>query len=197
MASISADCKRNDITMNKKKIFTYIILFFLFYSNQLFAEKINILDANFFFDEKYLLMDTKAHFVLHEDIIKALDGNISIPFSLEVKLSKERFFFLKVKTHYKSFRFSLAKYALGDQYIVTDKQNGIKVSFPTLDRAQKHLENRQADIIAEKKSIEIGKPHEIAVRWRLIKSELPIPMLLPVLFTSEWNLNSGWKSFQI
>ena len=97
----------------------------------------------------------------------------------------------------KKFNFTLAKYALGDQYTVTDQHSGATISFPTLKKAKQYIENRQRLIIWIKQSVVVQKPTEVAIRWRLMRSDLPIPMLLTTLFSSEWNLDSGWNFYRI
>ena len=183
--------------MNKKKILAFAVLFFSLYASQSLAKKVRILDLKIFYDDQFLVASTKANINLNESIVEALDSNILIPFRIEVKLTRNRFLLFKRKTELKSFNFTLAKYALGDQYLVTDQQARTTVSFPTLEKAKQHLENRQRLIITEKKSVAIQKPTEAAIRWRLIRSDLPIPMLLPTLFSSKWNLDSGWNFYRI
>ncbi len=183
--------------MNKNKVFTLTILFFSLYSSQSLAKQIRILDFKIFYDEKFLVINTKASLDLNESIVEALNSNILIPFRIEVKLIKNRFFLFKKEMQSKNFDFILAKYALGDQYIVLNKQTGTTISFPTLDKAKEHFENRQRLIISEKQSVVNQKPTEIAVRWRLLKNDLPIPMLLPTLFSTKWNLDSGWNFYRI
>ena len=183
--------------MNKKKILALTVLFFSLYASQSLAEKVQILNLKIFYDAQFLVMSTKANLNLNENIVEALDSNILIPFRIEVKLTRNGFFRFKRKIQLKTFNFTLAKYALGDQYVVTDQQSGTTISFPTLEKAKQHLENRQRLIIAEKKSLVIQKPTEVAIRWRLMRSGLPIPMLLPTLFSSQWNLDSGWNFYRI
>ena len=183
--------------MNRKKILPLTVLFFSLYASQSLAENVRILNLKIFYDAQFLVMSTKADLNLNESIVGALDSNILIPFRIEVKLTRNGFFRFKRKIQLKTFNFTLAKYALGDQYVVTDQQNGTTISFPTLEKAKQHLENRQRLIIAEKKSLVTQKPTEVAIRWRLMRSDLPIPMLLPTLFSSQWNLDSGWNFYRI
>ena len=183
--------------MNKKKILALAISFFSLYASQSLAQKVQILDLRIFYDAQFLVLSTKANLNLNESIVEALDSNILIPFRIEIKLTKNGFFGFRRKTQLKSFNFTLAKYALGNQYVVTDQQSRTTISFSTLEKAKQHLENRQRLVITEKKSLIIQKPTEVAIRWRLMRSGLPIPMLLPTLFSSQWKLDSGWTFYQI
>lgn len=183
--------------MDRKKILALAVLFFSLYANQSIAKQVRILDLKIFYDEQFLVVSTKANLNLNEEIVEALDSNILIPFRIEVKLTRNRFFLFRGKTQLKSFNFTLAKYALGDQYVVTDQQTRSTISFPTLEKAKRHLENRHRLIVIEKKYLRFQKPTEVAIRWRLMRSDLPIPMLLPTLFSSKWNLDSGWNFYRI
>ena len=183
--------------MYKKKVLALTVSFFSLYASQSLAEKVQILDLKLFYDAQLLVVSTKANLSLNESIVEALDSNILIPFRIEVKLTRNGFFGFRRKTQLKSFNFTLAKYALGDQYVVTDQQTRTTISFSTLEKAKQHLENRQRLVITEKNSLVIQKPTEIAIRWRLMRSGLPIPMLLPTLFSSQWKLDSGWTFYQI
>ena len=183
--------------MNKKKILALAVSFFSLYASQSLAQKVQILDLKIFYDAQFLVLSTKANLNLNESIVEALDSNILIPFRIEIKLTKNGFFGFRRKTQLKSFNFTLAKYALGNQYVVADQQSRTTISFSTLEKAKQHLENRQRLVITEKKSLIIQKPTEVAIRWRLVRSGLPIPMLLPTLFSSQWKLDSGWTFYQI
>ena len=183
--------------MKTKKTLVLAVLFFSLYAGQSLAKHVRILDLKIFYNDQFLVVSTKANLNLNESIVEALDSNILIPFRIEVKLIRDRFLLFKQEMELKTFNFTLAKYALGDQYVVTDQQNRTTISFPTLDKAKQHLENRQRLIITEKESVANHKPTEIAIRWRLMRSDLPIPMLLPTLFSSKWNLDSGWNFYRI
>ncbi len=183
--------------MNKNKILALAVSFFSLYASQSLAQKVQILDLKIFYDAQFLVLSTKANLNLNESIVEALDSNILIPFRIEIKLTKNGFFGFRRKTQLKSFNFTLAKYALGNQYVVADQQSRTTISFSTLEKAKQHLENRQRLVITDKKSLMIQKPTEVAIRWRLMRSGLPIPMLLPTLFSSQWKLDSGWTFYQI
>ena len=122
--------------MNKKNIFILTVLFFSLYSSQSVAKHVRILDLKIFNDDQFLMISTKANLNLNKSIVDALDSNISIPFRIEVKLRRNRFFLFKQEMTLKKFNITLAKYALGDQYTVTDQHSGTTISFPSLKKAK-------------------------------------------------------------
>ena len=74
--------------MNKKNIFILTVLFFSLYSSQSVAKHVRILDLKIFNDDQFLMVSTKANLNLNKSIVDALDSNISIPFRIEVRLTK-------------------------------------------------------------------------------------------------------------
>ncbi|MEC9248921.1 MAG: DUF4390 domain-containing protein, partial [Pseudomonadota bacterium] len=81
---------------------------------------------------------------------------------------------------------------LGERYVITEKKHNLQRSFLTLDKALEYLGNRQRIRLSNERRSLSQDVTNLAVRWKLVKSELPTPMALAALLSSDWTLNSRW-----
>ena len=153
---------------------------------------IAVTEAIVFSENGYLILNSKAKLKLTDAVIEALDSNISITFDFEVVLRKKSIGGWKRRLFSETFRFDLYKYTLGERYVITQKKNNIQVSFLTLDKALEYLGNRQQIRLLADRKPSSQDVTDIAVRWKLVKSELPIPMALTALLSPDWTLSSRW-----
>ena len=169
-----------------------ILILLLLFNPVCLSGSIAVTEATVFRENGYLTLNSKTELKLTESVIEALDSNISITFDFEVVLRKESFGLWQRKLFSETFRFDLYKYTLGERYVIIEKKNNLQISFLTLDKALEYLGNRQ-----QIRLLNEGRPlsqdmADLAVRWKLVKSELPTPMALTALLSSDWTLNSRW-----
>ena len=169
-----------------------ILILLLLFNSVSLSSSIAVTEATVFLENGYLTLNSKAELKLTDAVIEALDSNISITFDFEVVLRKESFGFWQRRLFSETFRFDLYKYTLGERYVITEKKHNLQRSFLTLDKALEYLGNRQRiRLSTERRSLSQDVTH-LGVRWKLVKSELPTPMALPALLSSDWALNSRW-----
>ena len=163
------------------------------------SDSIQIVETTIFREGVNLMLNSKAELKLTDAIIEALESNILITFDFKMGFKKYKNRLFERSRISKTLRFELVKYALGKQYVVTDLNNKSKVSFLTLEAALNHLGDRRRIPILKLDSGDDRSLMEVAQQWTLVKTELPTPMVLPALFSSDWDLESKWyvRSFPL
>lgn len=169
-----------------------ILILLLLFNSVSLSSSIAVTEATVFLENGYLTLNSKAELKLTDAVIEALDSNISITFDFEVVLRKESFGFWQRRLFSETFRFDLYKYTLGERYVITEKKHNLQRSFLTLDKALEYLGNRQRIRLSTERRSLSQDVTNLGVRWKLVKSELPTPMALPALLSSDWALNSRW-----
>ena len=133
---------------------------------------------------------------LTQEVEDAIDGGISLTFECEFA-QVERFLFLRWPEQIKLHRFVVTRHALSNRYLV--HQNGYWAPriFSSKSESLNFIANQSMDLFlkyhTEDESLGEGS-HEM--RLRLSKTELPAPLRLSAFITKEWDLDSGWKTWE-
>ncbi len=96
----------------------------------------------------------------------------------------------------KDYDYTIAYNALTQQYVVNTHHNQKYENFPTLSLALSYIsepKNLNLQVIDRKDN----RPYRAGVRLKLDINALPTPLRVPAYLSSDWNLDTGWKYWEL
>jgi len=132
---------------------------------------------------------------LSEDVQAAIDSGVSLTFENEFAHS-ENFFFIHWRTNLLKYRFVVTRHALSNSYLVQESNKVEPNIFSSTRESMAFISETALSHFSKYRSQPSHSTSDHKMRLRLSKTKLPGPIRLTAFITSDWDLNSGWTSWQ-
>lgn len=139
--------------------------------------------------------ETGLRIELSEKVEEAIDGGIALTFESEFA-HIERFLFISWPEQIKQHRFIVTRHALSNRYLVHYESSIAPSMFRSKRETMSFIINKTLDLFKQYHNQDTHniEPHQM--RLRLSITELPGPLRLSAFINKEWDLDSGWKTWQ-
>jgi len=128
---------------------------------------------------------------LSSDVEAAIDNGVPLTFVCEYAMLKKRFF-VNWKAHYNRHDFVVTHHALTDSYLVSSQPGAAPRIFRSITETMGFVAQQAKNIFSTYNSADT--PYQMRVR--LSKTELPSPIRFNAFIATDWDLNTGWNSWQ-
>lgn len=136
---------------------------------------------------------------LSEDVQAAIDSGVTLTFESHFAHAKHLIFF-DWHTEFASHEFEVTRHTLSNRYLVYESDKVEPHIFSSTRETMSYI--CQASLssfsnhIAKHQAQQHHLPSKYKMRLRLSKTKLPGPMRLTAFIASDWDLDSGWTSWQ-
>lgn len=158
------------------------------------AEGVDIRHAQLESNDDGYRLAASFSFELNRGLEDALIRGIPLYFTIDVSLTRPRWYWFDENTLNAAQTIRLAYNVLTRQYHV-GVAGGLQQSFPTLDDALALVRRPSRWLVTDKGTLKPGETYQAAVRMRLDIALLPKPFQVNALNNSDWRLSSDWKTF--
>lgn len=128
---------------------------------------------------------------LSEDVQEAINHGVSLTFIAEFA-QHQKWLFLTWQDVQKEHRFVVTHHALSNRYMVQRNTQSKPYLFRSLGGAMDFITMQSLSLLDRYSDTQ----HSYSLRVSLSKYELPGPMRLNAFISSDWNLDTGWISWQ-
>lgn len=138
--------------------------------------------------DKVLNVSPKLSFETTKQIKEAIDNGIRIQLIAKAQVYIPHQWWFDETLENKKLTLEVFYFTLGKLYVVKDKETGEQQGFNDYEQVWKDFEK----IIQLKFNLHKNTNAWVKLRIMLDKSALPTVMQLPVLFNSDWEINTPW-----
>lgn len=138
-------------------------------------------------DDK-LNVSPRLSFETSEQIKEAIDNGIRIQLIAKAQVFTPYQWWFDETIENKKTTLEVFYFTLGKLYVVKDKETGEQLGFNDYEQLWKDFEK----IIQFEFNLPENKKASVKLRIMLDKNALPTVMQLPVLFNSNWDINTPW-----
>jgi len=128
---------------------------------------------------------------LSDNVEEAIHNGIPLTFICEYAIPEERLL-VRWKRRYASHQFLVTHHALTNSYLVTNRPEAAPKIFRSVNEAMGFVAQQAQTFFRRYHSQKSG----YHMRVRLSKTELPSPIRFNAFIAKDWDLNTGWKSWQ-
>lgn len=132
---------------------------------------------------------------LSEDVQAAIDSGVSLTFENEFAYSKD-LFLIQWHTKFAQHDFVVTRHTLSNRYLVHQNNKVAPRIFSSMRETMAFISETALSYFAKYHSLQTQSQHEQKMRLRLSKTKLPGPMRLTAFIANDWDLDSGWTSWQ-
>ena len=127
-------------------------------------------------------------FTLSEQIKEAIYNGIRVYFVVKIEMFQDNTWWFNKTVLNEKMELEVSYFTLSQLYVVKNRKTGKQLGFNNINQ----LKNKFEELISF--SVETPKLTNLWVkmRLRLDKAALPTAMQLPVLFDSNWDVNTKW-----
>ncbi|RUM90176.1 MAG: DUF4390 domain-containing protein [Thiomicrospira sp.] len=161
---------------------------------------IQILYLNDYQDNQQLVLDASVRFQFKEPVLTALQHEIPLTFNTEIELNEVHSLLgfnmhrNRVTIQYQS---QLQYFGYSQLYVISNKRNKKVQSFSNLKDALYTLGTLSNFRITDLADLHPNTLYAIKMRVSLNKWQLPTPLIIDALWSSDWHLDSDWSNIQI
>lgn len=157
------------------------------------ADEIDVIDARLAASEEGLLLSADFDFKFSPRLHEAVQNGVPLYFVVEFELTRPRWWWFDEETVSRRTQWRLSYHALTRQYRL--QSGALYQNFATLEEALEVMRRLRNWQVAERAVPLRGSSYDAAVRMRLDVSQLPRPLQVSALTSSELRLESTWKQF--
>jgi hypothetical protein len=136
---------------------------------------------------------------LSDDIQAAIDSGVTLTFENQYAHAKH-FTLFDWHTEFAAHEFVVTRHTLSNRYLVYESNKVEPRIFSSTRETMTYISGASLSFfsthIAEHQAQQTHLPTTHKMRLRLSKTKLPGPMRLTAFIASDWDLDSGWKSWQ-
>ncbi|MBL4672665.1 MAG: DUF4390 domain-containing protein [Arenicella sp.] len=136
---------------------------------------------------------------LSDDVQAAIDSGVTLTFESQYAHAK-RFIFFDWHTELAGHEFEVTRHTLSNRYLVYESNKVEPRIFSSTRETMTYISRASlstfSKYIAKHQAQQLHLLSEYKMRLRLSKTKLPGPMRLTAFIASDWDLDSGWTSWQ-
>lgn len=164
------------------------------------TSSIQIIYFNDYQDNQQLVVDASVQFQFQKTVLTALQHEIPLTFNTEIELN-EVHSILGMNMHRNrvtiQYQSQLQYFGYNQRYIISNKRNKKVQSFNNLKDALHTLGTLSSFRITDLAELHPNTLYAIKLRVSLNKWQLPTPLIIDALWSSDWHLDSDWSNIQI
>lgn len=164
------------------------------------TSSIQIIYFNDYQDNQQLVVDASVQFQFQKTVLTALQHEIPLTFNTEIELN-EVHSILGMNMHRNrvtiQYQSQLQYFGYNQRYIISNKRNKKVQSFNNLKDALHTLGTLSSFRITDLAELHPNTLYAIKMRVSLNKWQLPTPLIIDALWSSDWHLDSDWSNIQI
>ena len=142
-----------------------------------------------------LYNNTGLRIELSEKVEEAIDGGIELTFKSEFA-HIEYFLFLTWPEQVKQHHFTVTRHALSNRYLVRQPSKLAPTMFRSKRETMSFIASQTLALFEQYHKLDTHNTEPHQMRLRLSITELPGPLRLSAFINSEWDLDSGWNTWQ-
>ena len=143
------------------------------------------------------LLDANIVFRFSDAAMEALRNGIPLVLEIQIKVGRQRAWWLDETVAALGQRYRLQFHALSDRYVVHNLNTDQRQSFASLDDALHALGMIRSFPMLDQRLLQAGADYQASLRASLVVEELPTPMRLWVYISEQWRLDSAWYTWQL
>ena len=147
-------------------------------------------------DHGVFLLHARVDYPGGPSVRDALRDGVSLDFDLDVRVDRERRFWLNAGVVDLTLRRELSYHAVSDRYVVRDSRSGDQESFATLEEALDSLGRVDAWPILVEPQLGGGN-YTISVRAGVRRGHLPASLRALLFWTDDWARQSEWYTWTL
>lgn len=139
--------------------------------------------------------DNTLKIELSGKVEEAIDSGIALTFESEFA-HIERFLFLSWPEQIKQYKFTVSRHTLSNRYLVQDNSKAAPSMFRSKRETMSFIANKTMRLFEQYHDINAHNNEIHQMRLRLSITDLPGPLRLSAFINNEWDLDSGWNTWQ-
>lgn len=143
------------------------------------------------------LLDARLDLELSSRVIEALESGVTLSFSVQFELTRQRNFWIDVDELEASQAFELKYMALNERYIVRNTSTGEQKSYATLFSALRNLGQIRDWAVVPVDRIDPERTYNCGLRVVLNQDALPGPLQLITFWRGDFLLESEWYRWKL
>jgi hypothetical protein len=171
----------------KLKYCTFLMLFIFLVPIYGYADN-HVITINIVEDGDSITISPQLDFSTSAQIKEAIDSGIRIQIIAKAQIIAKKTWWFDQTIKNNKMILEVSYFTLGKLYIVKNKETGKQLGFNSYEQLWKGFEK----LISYRYKKAICKNRSFKMRIVLDKGALPTAMQLPVLFNSNWDINTPW-----
>ncbi len=159
------------------------------------VEGLAVRTASLLANEDWYTLNADLDITLSKPLEEALNKGISLNFMVEFELTRPRWYWWDESIASVRQNLRLSYHALTRQYQFSS--NAGNKSFATLSEAREAMSHLADWKVLDRGQLAKGVTYNAALRVKLDVNQLPRPLQVQALGSSEWNLSSDWYRFTV
>jgi uncharacterized protein DUF4390 len=147
-------------------------------------------------DHGVFLLHARVEYPEGPSVRGALRDGVTLAFDLDVRVDRERRYWLNANVVDLTLRRELTYHAVSDRYVVRDAKSGDQESFATIDEALDYLGKVDAWPILVEPQLDGGN-YTISVRAGVRRGHLPASLRTLLFWTDDWARQSEWYTWTL
>jgi hypothetical protein len=178
-----------------KKMLTnkFLLLIFALFIHQSVAAENHVITLNISHNDKTVIIIPHLSFNTSNQIKEAIDNGIRIQFIAKAQIYQPNSWWFDDQIADSKINLEVSFFTLGKLYIVKNKETGEQLGFNDYEQLWKEFEKLMRFEYAQS----VVQDKWFKMRIMLDKGALPTAMQLPVLFDSNWDVNTPWYEQQV
>lgn len=150
--------------------------------------------------DQQLLIDAKINLQLSAEMQEALKHEVPIRFKTTISLSEKlpilglEFYQENTSIEYET---ELRYFGYTNTFILTNHRTKKSITFKDLNNALYTLGVIYSFPITELAKLHPGNAYQIKMRMQISPWHLPAPLIVPAIFSDDWQLDTDWQSIEI
>lgn len=144
-----------------------------------------------------LLLNADIDIALPDGARSAVRDGVELTFDIEVRLLRERNFWLDDTVATLVQRYEISFHALTERYLVRNRNSGAHSTHATLDEALDVLRSVQSLPALDRSLLDPKQRYEVRVRASLDVHTLPGSLRVVLFWTDDWKQQSGWYAWPL
>ena len=175
--------------------FTLSLLFFLVTPASAQGFKIRSVETRLV--NKVYQLNADVEYSLSNNVLEALKNGVPLVILLEIKVEKERNWWLNKSVGELKQGYLLLFHALSDKYIVNNLNSGAQYDFADVEEALASLSHVEGLPILDAKLVEPAARYKVLLRTYLDLESLPAPVRPLAYLSAPWRLESDWYQWPL
>ncbi len=176
-------------------LFTLSLL--LFFTASAWAQGFKIRSVETRLVDKVYQLNADVEYTLSSSVLEALKNGVPLVILLEIKVEKERSWWLNKSVGELKQGYLLLFHALSDKYIVNNLNSGAQHDFSNVDEALASLSHVEDLPILDVKLVEPAARYKVLLRTYLDLESLPAPVRPLAYLSAPWRLESDWYQWPL
>lgn len=147
-------------------------------------------------DEVYHL-DARIHYGFNAPVLEALESGVPITVEVEIEVVHPRRWIWNETVYSLSQRYRIRYHALTRQYLVTNLNSDVQLSYPTRAAALRAMGTIRDLPILDRRLLKVGERYQGQLRASIVLSALPSPLRVWAYLSRAWRQESDWYTWPL